>query len=199
MNVPSPTPIEDVCVVLHIFLKKMMVSVHMACVNIKSTVSVHFSALMFYFLLNYKGSKMNQAKCPAWVSVAVFVGKLSKIMTYISQYSLSTGRVAKISTDDAPSKMTHAVTTLNLRILSSDIFLSSDTDYHKWSSSSFSSLSPDICTTAHLQHLNQATKTSFHFPPNLLITHHFPSISKSGDAKICLILFLLMKVFLTLL
>jgi hypothetical protein len=49
-------------------------------------------------------------------------------MTIISQYSLSRGRDAEISIDDAPSKMTHVATPLNLRIVSSDVFLGSNTD-----------------------------------------------------------------------
>jgi len=61
----------------------------------------------------------------------VFAGKLSKIMTNISQYSFSKGRDAEIHIDDAQSKMTLTVTALNLRILSSDVFLGSDTDYHR--------------------------------------------------------------------
>jgi len=52
-------------------------------------------------------------------------------MTNISQYSLSRGRDDEMSIDDATSKMTHLVTPLNLRILYSDDFLCSDTDYHK--------------------------------------------------------------------
>jgi len=40
-------------------------------------------------------------------------------------------RDAEIHVDDAQSKMTHTVTALNLRILSSDVFLDSDTDYHR--------------------------------------------------------------------
>ena len=52
-------------------------------------------------------------------------------MTNISQNSLSRGRDAEISVDEAPSKMTHIVNPMNLRILSSDAFLGNDTDYHK--------------------------------------------------------------------
>jgi hypothetical protein len=43
-------------------------------------------------------------------------------MTSISHYSLSRGPDAEIPIDDALGKMIQAVTPLNLRMLSSDIF-----------------------------------------------------------------------------
>jgi hypothetical protein len=45
---PSPTPLEDVCVLLHILLKKMVVYVHMVDVTIISTVSVHIYGPVAY-------------------------------------------------------------------------------------------------------------------------------------------------------
>jgi hypothetical protein len=120
----------------------------------------HFCSDIVFLYWIKKDVEWNR-QCQAWVSVAVFAGKLSKIMTNISQNSFSRVRDAEIHIDDAQSKMTHTVTALNLRILSSDVFLDSDTDYHRWSSSSFSSLSPESCQVSTSIRSRKFLSTSF--------------------------------------